>query len=345
MEEYKSKRLTSPADLTSMSKSDYSYEDFIYSVTLKKKSADGKLFTLVFGLDDESELESYYSLSVDFEHQQIRIGDETNEAIKTDEYELNDDVSYKVNLIVNAGVAKVYINDSKSASLVLNMPGYVGGKMADNLSTSHLTYSKVSTTSLNSLSGDYFVSGYSVEKVINLSDSNYRLTAEQYSVDAGVVNIDRDYLKTLETNTTYKFRAVTSVTDFDFYVSTEEVGAEVNSLVAKYYRGDDVRLELSQNTAVSKALIDNEEVAFTQKDSLVTIASKDLSSVGSGEHNVKLFTANGRPETKFSLYEVVEVIPEPKAAVNHTFFFVDIAIFGALILGYLGFTLFKKRVK
>ena len=345
MEEYKSKRLTSPADLTSMSKSDYSYEDFIYSVTLKKESADGKLFTLVFGLDDESELESYYSLSVDFEHQQIRIGDETNEAIKTVEYTLNDDTNYKVNLIVNSGVAKVYVNDSVSAALVYDLPAYSEGKMANNLESSNLDYSKESLMSLTTAEGDYYIGGYTVNKVVNLSDNNYRLTSEQYSIDEGVITIDRDYLNTLETNTDYLFRAVTPVTDFDFYVSTELVGASIRSAVDKYYRGDDVRIEVSSNATVKKALIDGSEVSFSQKDDLVTIASNDLSSIGSGSHTVKLFTDKGRPETKFSLYEVVEVLPEVKPAVNHTFFYVDIAIFASLILGYLGFSIFKKRAK
>ena len=316
-------------------------KDFIYSVNINKVDPAATAFRLQFGVSDDS----FWLLKVDVDNQVISLGKKDKEDLKTADYAFTSSRDYNIRLIVNDSTAKVFIDESSVATLTFAIDGYVEGEVVDNLEASLLNYSQKNITSLNSLTGDIFCGGYTVSKVINLTEGNYKLSADQYTISGGVLSINGAYLNTLETNTTYKFRAVTSVTDFDFYVSTEEVGAEVNSLVAKYYRGDDVRLELSQNTAVSKALIDNEEVAFTQKDSLVTIASKDLSSVGSGEHNVKLFTANGRPETKFSLYEVVEVIPEPKAAVNHTFFFVDIAIFGALILGYLGFTLFKKRVK
>lgn len=345
MGEYKTKSLLSSIDVASLTAADYSYQDFIYSATLRKVSADGKVFNLAFGIKTEDDITSFYSLSVDFEGQEIRLGNEKMDEIKSVGYTLNDYVNYKVNLVVNAGVAKVYVNDSFSALLVLDLPGYEGGKIATNLEDSNLIGTKVSTMELNSLSGDYYVGGYTVNKVINLTDGNYRLTSEQYSIDGGVITIDEEYLKTLETATEYKFRAVTSLTDLDFYVKTEDVGTTVNSVIAKYYRGDDVRLELSQNTAVKQAFIDNEEVEFVQKDNLVTITSKNLSTVTSGEHNVKLFTANGRPETKFSLFEVVEVIPELTPPVNHTFFFVDIAIFAALILGYIGFSVIKKRAK
>jgi len=299
----------------------------------------------VFGINDEQETQSFWSLSVDFEHGEIRLGNEKEEALKTVGYTFEDDTNYKITLVNNNGVARVYVNDSSSASLVLGLPLYKAGEIADNLNESHLKASNATTTNLNTSSGDYYVGGYSVQKVVNLTDNNYRLSENEYTLSEGVLSINDGYLKTLETNTQYTFRAVTSLTDLDFLIQTEGVGAQVYSLVEKYYRGDDIKFELNRTTTVNKAFIDNEEYKFTQSNELVTINKDELLTLGSGEHTIKLFTTDGRPEAKFSFYEVVETLPEVKEPSSHVFFFIDIAIFATLIFGYLGFALIKNRRK
>ena len=93
MEEYKTRRLASSIDIADLTKADYSYEDFIYSVTLKKELADGKVFNLVFGANGgESGYDTFWSLSLDFEHQSLRLGNEELDAIKSVDYVLSDDV-------------------------------------------------------------------------------------------------------------------------------------------------------------------------------------------------------------------------------------------------------------
>ena len=264
---------------------------------------------------------------------------------KSVSFSFDDGKDYKVNLVVNDSLAKVYVNNSDSALLVLGLDGYEGGKVGGDLLMSHFTYSKESTSSIDTLAGDISCLGYDLLKVVNLTDGNYCLKTNEYSFDGVVVSIEEDYLKTLENSVTYKFRAVTSLTDFDFYVTTKEVGAQVTSAINKYYRGDDLKFELSENVEVLKAKIDNEEFTFSQNKEMVTIKGDAVNSLTTGEHTVKLFTKNGRPETKFTLNDVIEVVPELPAPVNHAFFFIDIAIFAVLILGYIGFSQFKKYSK
>ena len=242
---------------------------------------------------------------------------------------------------------KIYVTHSDTSSLLLNLEEYQGGLTSCDLASSSFVYGEEELLELDTLSGDYFVGGYTVSKVVNLTDGNYRLSADQYKVEAGVITINRDYLNTLEVATLYKFRAVTSLTDFDFFVETDEVGTQARAQIDQYYRGSDVSFELSEASLVSKVLIDNEEFAFTQNEekTLVTVASASLSSLPAGDHNVKFYTDNGRPGAKLSLYSTVEVIPELPVPASHMYFFIDIAIFGVLIIGYVLFSWISKRGK
>ena len=320
--------------------SEYVYHDFIYSVTLKKVSSEAKTFTLLFGASQN--LERHQLLTVDFDEGKISFGDQDQE-IKSVKQEFVSDRDYKITLVVNDNVAKVYLDGDDVASLVYSLSDYIGGRVASNLEDSHFEYSNTSLTSLNTNSGDFNCLGYNVLRVVNLGDGNYCLQSDEYDVTDGVVTIDRDYLKTLETNSEYKFRAITDLTDFDFYVSTPSVGVQVMSSVEKYYRGDDLRFEFSENTTVSKMCIDNEEFLFTLSESVLTVDKDVAAQLVSGKHTAKFFTSNGRPEAQFSLYESVEIIPEIPAKPNHTFFFIDIGIFAVLILGYVLFSKIGKR--
>ena len=316
------------------------YNDFIYSVILRKTSSEAKTFELLFGAS--LNFERYQVLTVDFAEGKISFGDEEKE-IKSVSHTFESNRDYKVNLIVNDSVAKVYLDGSDVASLVFGLSDYIGGRVASNLEDSHFEYSNASLTSLNTNSGDFNCLGYEVLRVVNLGDGNYRLKDNEYSVTNGVVTISRDYLKTLETNTDYKFRAITDLTDFDFYVSTPSVGVQVISSIEKYYRGDDLRFEFSENTIVSKTYIDNEEYDFTLANNILTVSKENASKLVSGKHTAKFFTSSGRPEADFSLYESVEILPEIPAKPNHTFFFIDIGIFAVLILGYVLFSKLGKH--
>ena len=314
--------------------------DFIYSVYINKENPSATAFELKFGADDNS----YWLLKVDITNQLISIGNKEKEVIKTQEYPFISDREYKLNIVVNSGTLKLFIDNSDTASLVFKTESDLIGDVIDNLEESLLTYSQRNITSLQTLSGDIFCGGYEISKIINLTDNNYKLNSlTDYTINEGVVNIADTYLNTLENDTDYEFRAVTSLTDLDFYIHTKEVGAQVYPLVEKNYRGSDVKFELSEVTIVNKVLIDQNDYPFEQNEEIVTIKNQDLDSLKSGEHLIKLYTNNGRPETKFSLYPATETIPELPAPVSHVFFYIDVAIFAALIIGYVTYTLIKRK--
>lgn len=333
------------AGIKSAHVSEYSYNEFVYSVTVKRTELDAKAFNLKFGASDD--LTSFWNLKVDFENDCLTLGSNANESIKSVTYDFKDNVNYKINLIVNDGLAKVFVGGSNAASLILDLDGYQGGKIVDEFDESGFVYEGISIARLNTSSGDVYVGGHTVKKVINLTDNNYQLKESEYKVANGVVDVFDSYLNTLETNTEYKFRAVTSLADLNFYIKTKEVGTEIYSVTDKYYHGDDIKIELSEATTVNRVFIDNEQYQFTINEAkdLVTVANSELTNLGSGEHLIKLYTENGRPETKFTIQDSVEIIPEIPAPVSHTFLFIDLGIFAALILGYIAFSQIKKHGK
>ena len=182
-------------------------------------------------------------------------------------------------------------------------------------------------------------------KVVNITDGNRKLGASDYTVKDGVVTVFPEYLKTLEANTQYVFRAVTSFTDFDFRIKTDFTAVTVTSAVEKYYRDDDVTLELSGNVKVHKLLIDGNECNFTQTEDRVVISSKETASLTTGSHKVKLYTDKGRPETTITVSEIVETVTEPAVKANRVFLWIDLAIFLSAIVGYTAFSIISKRKK
>ena len=323
--------------------SEYSYDDFIYSINLKRELSTAKEFHFAFGVNEAQD--KFWELLFDFDNKQISLGNQNLSVIKSVNYMFEENVNYQVSIIVNDSTVKVYINNTDIVLLAFGLDEYEGGRYATDKEESLLVCSNESLTSLSTLEGDIFCSGYTINKVVNLTDGNYPLTNEEYDVSYGVLTIKDEYLNTLESNTQYKFRAVTSFTDFDFYVTTSKVGVELYSTIDKFYRGNDLKFDLSEATTVSKLLIDEKEVTFTQNENQITVSASNTESITSGEHVAKAFTKNGRPEAKFVLTEVVEVLPEIPAPVSHVFFYIDIAIFAVLIVGYIFISQLKSRAK
>ena len=324
------------------------YKDFLYRVSVRRDADEAKSFSIGFGIDEIAKVG--YAATFDFDEGLISIGSEKMPVIKSSSFAFKRDVDYAIDFIVNDGVVKIYVDHSDTSSLLLNLEEYRGGLTSCDLASSSFVYGEEELLELDTLSGDYFVGGYSVGKVVNLSDGNYRLKEGEYSVDLGVITISAAYLDTLEAGGLYKFRAVTSLTDFDFYVRTDDAGVEARAAVAKYYRGDDIRFELSEATVVSKVEIDGEKIAsefvsYSEDGLTLTVAHAALDALPSGEHKAKFFTSNGRPEATFGLYSTVEIVPELPAPISHVYFFIDIGIFAALILGYLGFSKLAKLGK
>ena len=308
--------------------------NFVYSAEFTPKQ-DQTTVGLVFGANDDSS--SYWLALVSFKDGKVELL-KKDTVLKSARYSADPGEQFALTVVVNEGIAKLFMNGSDVAAITCKLDGYSGGKVGVKADCAVNSEQFASTDTLD---GDIFCNGYNVLKVVNVNDG-YRLNSSEYSVSKGVLTVSREYLKTLEADTEYTFRVVTSFTDLDFTITTDFTPAAAVSVMSKYYRGSDVVFELSGGAVVDKLLIDGENVAFTQNGNRIVVSAQVVNALSSGKHNVKIYTNIGRPQTSFTLSEPVETLTELEQEATHTFFWIDIAIFGALILAYVAFAVIKK---
>ena len=288
---------------------------------------------LVFGVSDD--LASYWAASANVTNGKVELL-QNDTVLKSAQLMAGEQLTLTV--VVNEGIVKVFVDGSNVAAITCKLDGYSGGKVGVKAGC---VVSNEQFASTDTLDGDIFCNGYDVLKVVNVNDG-YKLDSSEYSVSKSVLTVSREYLKTLEADTEYTFRVVTSFTDLNFTLTTDFTPATAVSVMSKYYRGSDVAFELSGDAVVEKLLIDGQNVDFTQNGNRIVVSAQVVNALSSGKHNVKLYTNIGRPEATFTLSEQVETLTELEPIVTHTYLWIDIAIFAAFILGYVAFTVVKK---
>ena len=161
------------------------YQDFIHSVTLKRTSASAKRYDFSFGGSED--FAKHWRVSVDFENGKTFVAKEDETVLKQIDCALEDDIEYRVSILVNDGLCKVYLGEENVADLVLALDGYEGGRIKTNLEESGLIHSNESMTSLTTLWGDIYCGPYEVKKVINrLARSIGHLQSVKRMVENGV---------------------------------------------------------------------------------------------------------------------------------------------------------------
>ena len=317
--------------------SGFNYCNFVYSAQFPAEAgADRTGF--VFGADDNS---GWIAAAETAENRvALYRHDEDEVELKSIGYDFSAGEELKMTLVVNEGVAKIFIGSDDVAVLTCKLDGYEGGKATVIGDASNISLMETDTPD-----GNIYVGGFSVLKVVNLTDGNYILNSNEYSLTGGVLTVTDSYIKTLEAKTEYSFRAVTAFTDFNFTVNTTFTSVSATPSIEKYYKNNDVTLELSGNVKVHRLLIDGKECNFTQTEDRVVISSDLISSLATGKHSVKLFTDKGRPETSFNLSERVETVTEPVVKSAHVWLWIDLSIFAAAIIGYITYSILKKKKK
>ena len=308
--------------------------NFVYSAEFTPNQ-DQTTVGFVFGANDN--LSSYWLALVSLKDGKVELL-KKDTVLKYSRYSAESGERLALTVVVNEGIAKVFVNGSNVAAITCKLDGYSGGKVGVKADCAVNSEQFASTDTLD---GDIFCNGYNIIKVVNVNDG-YRLDSSEYSLNKSVLTVSREYLKTLEADTKYTFRVVTSFTDLNFTLTTDFTPATAVSVMSKYYRGSDVTFELSGGAVADKLLIDGESVEFTQNGNRIVVSAQVVNALSSGKHNVKIYTNVGRPETTFTLSEMLETLTEIEPEATHTFFWIDIAIFGALILAYVAFTVIKK---
>ena len=307
--------------------------DFVLTCSFTPKDG-GEEVQLILG-------ESSYRVVVNVLENYVSLSNSDLKELKKAEHNFEYGKDFKITLVVNDEITRVYFDDVSVAVLVYKT-GSITGSVKIEIEEGSFDVGAVALHKTDTIKGDIFCLGYDVLKVINLTDGNYKLADTEYSVDKGVLTVSKDYLKTLEENTTYRFKVVTSFTDLNFKITTDFSSVSAYSAVEKYYRNNDISINLSADVQVTKITVDDKDCDFTQDGKTVTISKENADNLALGSHNVKLYTSAGRPEATFSISEIVETISEPVVVSTHLFFWIDIAILLTLILGYGAFSVYKK---
>lgn len=184
-----------------------------------------------------------------------------------------------------------------------------------------------------------------VIKVINVTDSSYRLADDEYQIADGQLIVDANYLRTLEAGSKYTFRVITAVGETDVEVQTDFTAATVRAEKEDFVRGEEISFMLGENVIIYRAEIDGKQVEFSREGNRIIVS--DNGQMVAGDHILKLYTSKGRPSVSFVLSGLGDDIWNEIVPINYTWFIIDMCIFGGAILAYLTFVIIKKtrRVK
>ena len=225
------------------------------------------------------------------------------------------------------------------AMLIFTSCSATGGNTTANSAQNNVKCTTLSTAvSAKAVSGD-------VLKVVNVTDGSYRLKDADYSVEGGEVKVSETYLKTLEADTEYTFRAVTASADYDFTVKTDFTAVTLAPEKSGFEKGEDVSFKVSGNVTVTRLEINGAEYEFAVNGDVITLSAEAIKNLTGGKHTVKAYTSLGRPTASFDYSGLPDFREEEVQPVSRTFLWVDLAVFGVLIAGYVGFTVFNKMRK
>lgn len=309
--------------------------DINYSASFTPLTDQSQACGLVFGISDN--LYDYFVATADFKDNCVKLWRAGVGDLRVVSCPLSGAADMRV--AVTGTTVRIYINGK--AVLICEAEGYAGGYVGLNVYNSKMRVNGVTFGGGNQIS----IGDHNIIKVVNVTDGSRRLFADEYSYADGVLCFNADYLSTLEADTEYTFRVVTATADFDVTVRTDFKQAEITSLKDGYTRGDKLTLAVSDGAEVSRLEINGEAVEFTLENGVITVSAEHIRNLVSGEHTIKAYTTKGRPSLTISISGPQDYREEEIEIISHTFFYIDIAIFGAAIAAYVAFTVAKKLAK
>lgn len=308
---------------------DRSGKDMVYSAVFTRRNDEAQACGLMFGISENKT--DYFVATADFKDKKVKIwrsgiGDV---AVADCDY-LDGKNSAEIAVKTVDNNAEVYIDGAPVLSAGLN--GYKGGGLGLNVYNGAFAVNFVST-------------GERLLKVINITDGSRELGVNDYFVKDGAVKVSDKYLATLENDTEYVFRAVTTVSDYDFKVRTRFAVAEMSALKEEFSKGEALVLALTDGVELYKIEIDGKQVEFSLNSYYATVSADALSAFVGGSHTVKAYTSMGRPTVSVNILSPEDYREEEIEIISHTFFYIDMAIFGTAIVAYAAFASVKKFKK
>lgn len=311
-------------------------ENIIYSAEFTPQNG-AQAGGLVFGISDN--LTNYWVATADFKDNKVKLWKSGVGDLKAVDYNFGGASGAKLTVAVYDGTAKIYVGDGSLAVITHRLEGYGGGAVGLNIYNAKMLINRATLSGGNDA---FELHGREVLKVVNVTDGSYRLKEGDYFVEDGRLCIDESYLSTLESNTEYTFRVVTSLDDFDIKLKTGAASSTITLFKQTYERGEQLSFTVNGGSQVYRLEINGRECAFTKEGDTVTVAADEIKELTGGVHEIKAYTDKGRPAAEFTVAGLPDYSEPEAVSVSHAFFWVDIAVFAALICAYAVFAAVKK---
>ena len=255
-------------------------ENFIYTAEFTHKDNGSQAGGLVFGVSGN--LSNYWVATADVKYGKIKLWRSGIGDLKTADYDFGGARKVKLTLAVNGKTAKIFAGEEKTAVLTQYLTDYSGGKIGLNVYNAKTAVNNVAFKDLGAEENLIDLSGYTVLKVVNVTDGSYRLGDGEYTVKDGKVSVSKEYLSTLENGKDYVFRIYTQFTQFDITVRADFAPSSVYVLKNEYPRGEALTLGVSDGTEVFRVEIDGEQYEFTFEGGIVTVDGNSLKDLITG---------------------------------------------------------------
>lgn len=321
-------------------------DSFVYSASVSVKE-NGQAAGLVFGLSDN--FYDYVVATVDFKDNRIKLWRAGIGDLKTVEYDFEGNTSCHLSVSVNDKTVMVKVNHEEIPSLVYIMSDYDGGRVGLNVYNSSTVFNQIVLEKITDIaftgsgSADIAVKEEPI-KIVNITDNSYRLTEEEYTYENGVLTICDSYLYTLKSDTSYVFRIITTGGWYDRVIQTSFAESEIASEKSEYANTEEISFSVLGAERIKAVYLDGSLIEDYRIEKNTIILTDSLTdSLVNGSHTITVYTEMGRPSQSFSISEPYNIDTSDTVQANHIFFYVDIAIFASLILGYAVITIYKKR--
>lgn len=328
--------------------SDQEVMDFTYTASIQVKE-NGQAAGLLFGLSENHF--DYVVATVDFHDNLIKLWRAGIGDLKVVSYDFKGNSSCRLTVQVENKTVKITVDEEKIPVLVYLYEAYTGGSLGLNVYHAtavfnHITLFTETPIEFDGAGSVDFTLEEEIEKIINITDHSYRLKENEYIYENGKLQISEQYLRTLDTDTRYLFRVVTSTSWLDKIIETSFASSKLHSDKTEYSSTEQISLTLEGATSVKAVYVNGILTENYQwSENTITLAKELTENLVNGSHTITVYTENGRPQLEFSIAEAFATQPEEVQEANHIFFYVDIAIFAFLILGYGAFSIYKKRKK
>ncbi len=315
-------------------------ESMIYSATFSKSTDASQAGGLVFGVSGN--LSNYFVATVDFKDNKVKLWQAGVGDLRTADYDFGGCDSAKLTLCVSGERVEIYVDDDVSAAVIYEIDGYIGGTIGVNVYNAEMLINDVVFVNVNAGDGLYYFGDSEIIKVVNVSDGSYRLQSGEYILADGYLTFSAQYLETLEAGREYTFRIVTNQGDFEITLRCDFTSVTLITDGDSYQRGDEIALTLSDVVEVYKLELDGKQCDFSLSGNIIYLSSDVTAELVSGEHTLTAYTSQGRPTVQITMEGLPDSIWTEIEEISYVFFFIDMSIFGALILAYVAFIIIKK---